>query len=200
MTPIKLFKSAEERETERRIQVRTGRRKAERHIVNQKKSLRKYWEMATKAYRLSDRELVAKLAALISTTRADINRWERRMLYFDMIEAQRDQVQAGAEFAAAFDAMAKSVMVNARPEDLSRIETNLERSTMLAEELEDRLTDFQGTMDEMLSGAEDERPQEIKEIMASIEKEAEASGEPGLDAGIETSLKQIDALLKREGY
>jgi len=186
-------------EMERQIKIKEGRRRAERHIRNQKKMIRHYWELATKASRLGDRELVAKLASLISTTRSDVSRWERRMLYFDMIEAQRDQALAGSEFAKAFDAMAQSVLLNADPADLARIQANLERSTMVAEQLEDRLTDFQETMDGMLSDAEEERPQELKEIIAAIEKEAETAGEPGFDAEIEASLKQIDDVLRREG-
>jgi len=184
---------------DRQIKVKEGRRRAERHIRNQKKLVRHYWELATRASRLGDREMVQKIATLISATRADINRWERRMLYFDMIESQRDQAVAGSEFAQAFDAMARSVLVHADPADLTRIQANRERSTLVAEQLEDRLADFQETMDDKLTDVEDERPGELKEIIAAIEKEAETSGEPGFDAEIEASLKQIDAVLKREG-
>jgi hypothetical protein len=200
VSPLNFIEERRQRqEMERQLKIKEGRRKAERHIRNQKKQVRHFWELATKASRLGDRDLVQKLAALISTTRADVNRWERRMLYFDMIEAQRDQALAGSEFAKAFDAMAKSVLLNADPADLARIQLNLERSSLVAEQLEDRLTDFQATMDDMLSDAEEERPQELKEIMAAIDREAEAAGEPGFDAEIEASLKQIDDVLKREG-
>ena len=200
MNPLKFFENRRQRqEMERQIKVKEGKRKAQRHIKNQKKLMRRYWELATKAYRLGDSALVKKLATLISATRTDVNRWERRMLYFDMIESQHDQVLAGSEFAKAFDAMAQSVLVHANPADLARIQLNLERSTLVAEQLEDRLSDFQETMDEALSDVEDERPEELKEIMSAIEKEAETAGEPGFDAEIEASLKQIDAVLKREG-
>ena len=70
---------------------------------------------------------------------------------------------------------------------------------MMAETLQDRLEDFVGIMDEQLVSVEQERPGEIKEIMDAIAKEAEAAGEPGFDAEIEASLKQIDDVLKREG-
>ena len=200
MSPLSFLENRRQRqEMDRQIKVKEGRRRAERHIRNQKKLVRHYWELATRASRLGDREMVQKIATLISATRADINRWERRMLYFDMIESQRDQAVAGSEFAQAFDAMARSVLVHADPADLTRIQANLERSTLVAEQLEDRLADFQETMDDKLTDVEDERPGELKEIIAAIEKEAETSGEPGFDAEIEASLKQIDAVLKREG-
>jgi hypothetical protein len=198
VSPIKLFKSKEEREAERRIQVKSGRRKAERHIQNQKKLERQYWDMAVKAYRLADRELVLKLTALIRATRADIKRWDRNLLYYNMIETQRDQALAGAEFMKAFHAMAQSILVNARPEDFAAIQADMERSSLVADELEDRLADFQSMMDESLAEIQEEEPGEIKEIMSAVQREAEQAGESGLDADIEAQLKKLDAQLKGE--
>lgn len=200
MSPLRFLEERrQQQEMERRIKIKEGRRKAERHILNQKKIMRRYWDLAAKASRLGDTVMVKKLAALISATRDEINRWERQMLYFDVMESRADQAAAGSEFAKAFDAMAKSILVNANPADLARIQASVERSTMMAEALQDRLEDFVGIMDEQLISVEEERPGELKEIMDAIAKEAEAAGEPGFDAEIEASLKQIDAVLKREG-
>lgn len=199
MTPINIFKSKEEKEAERRIQVKSSRRTAERHIQKQRKAEKSYWEMAVKAYKLADQPLVLKLTALIRSTRADIQRWERRMLYYDMIEAQRDQVLAGVEFMKAFRAMTQSILVNARPEDFAQIEADMERSSLVAEELEDRLSDFQSMMDDSLTSMSDEEPQELKEILSAIQREAEHVAEPGLDQDVETLLKQLDDKMKHEG-
>lgn len=200
MSPLRFIEERrQQQEMERRIKIKEGRRKAERHILNQKKIMRRYWEFAAKASRLGDTAMVRKLAALISATREEINRWERQMLYFDVMESRADQASAGSEFAKAFEAMSKSILVNANPADLARIEASVERSTMMAEALQDRLDDFVGIMDEQLVSVEQERPGEIEEIMQAITKEAETAGEPGFDAEIEASLKQIDAVLKREG-
>ena len=189
----------QQQEMERRIKIKEGRRKAERHIQNQKKIMRRYWDFAAKASRLGDTVMVKKLAALISATREEINRWERQMLYFDVMESRADQASAGAEFAKAFEAMSKSILINANPADLAKIQMSVERSALMAEAMQDRLDDFVGLMDEQLVAVEGERPDEIREIMDAINKEAEAAGEPGFDAEIEASLKQIDAVLKREG-
>jgi len=200
VSPLRFFEERrQQQEMERRIKIKEARRKAERHIMNQKKIMRRYWELATKASRLGDTVMVKKLAALISATREEINRWERQMLYFDVMESRADQAAAGSEFAKAFEAMSKSILLNANPADLARIQASVERSTMMAEALQDRLEDFVGIMDEQLISVEQERPEELKEIMDAITKEAEAAGEPGFDAEIEASLKQIDEVLKREG-
>lgn len=191
------WKTAQEKEIDRRLQVRQGRRKAERHIANQKKQQQKYWELAKKAVRLGDREILQKLVKLIIATRRDYHAWERRMLYFDMIEAQRDQALAGSEFAKSFHAMAQSILAHADPADLSRIQADLERSLMVAEELEDRLMDFQDNMDDLLSDVGEEDKAEYKEILAMIQSEAEQAPEAVMDEEIETTMKQIQAMLGR---
>lgn len=195
---VKLMKSKEEKEMERRMQVKQGRRKAERHIANQKKQVQKYWDLAKKAVRLGDREILQKLVTLIAATRQDIRGWERRMLYFDMIEAMRDQALAGAEFAKSFQAMSESILANANPADLSAIQMNLERSMAVAEQLEDRLEDFQSSLDDMLSEAGGEERAEYKEILAMIQREAEQEPETAIDGEIEATMKQIEAMLGRQ--
>lgn len=195
---MRLFKSKQEKEIERRLQVKQGRRKAERHIKDQKSQLQTYWDLSKKAYHLGDRELLQRLVTLILSTRADINNWERRMLYFDMIEAQRDQVVASAEFTKAFDSMADSILASADPIDLSRIQAKLERSLLAAEELEDRLEDFQSTMDDMLSNSNQESANEFQEILAQVKKEAENDSDSSIDTEINETLKQIDGMLSRK--
>lgn len=200
MSPLSFIEERRQKqEMERRIKIKEARRKSERHIEHQKKVMRRYHELATKAYRLGDKVMFKKLAALISSTRAEINSWERRMLYFDVMESRADQAAAGSEFAKAFEAMAKSVLSNANPADMAKIQLGVERSQMMAEVLEDRLQDFTSVLDEQLSGVEEENPEELRRIMEDLEKESLAAGEPGFDADIESSLKQIDAVLKREG-
>jgi|YNPNPStandDraft_1061719.scaffolds.fasta_scaffold53389_2 hypothetical protein len=197
---MKLFQSEQEKDIERRMKVKQGRRKVERFIRDQQKQAQRYWELARRACRLGDREVLKRLVSLIAQTRRSVNLWERRLLYFDMIEAQRDQAVAGADFAQAFEAMAQTILAHAEPAELARIQVNLERSLMVADELEDRLEDFQTSLDEMLEqAATAEEREELAEIMRMIQKEAEQEPEAVLDKEIEATMKQIEALLgKRE--
>jgi len=195
---MKIFKSEQEKDIERRMKVKQGRRKVERYIKDQQRQVQRYWELAKRAYRLSDQEILKRLVSLIARTRRNINVWERRLLYFDMIEAQRDQAVAGAEFAQAFEAMAQTILSHAEPAELARIQANLERSLMVADELEDRLEDFQASLDEMLEqAATAEEREELAEIVQMIQKEAEQEPETVVDQEIEATMKQIEALLGR---
>jgi hypothetical protein len=193
------FESKIEKEIKRRMRVKQARRKVERFIKDQQQQVQRYWELAKRAYRLNDQEILKRLVSLIMQTRRNINIWERRLLYFDMIEAQRDQAVAGAEFAQAFEAMAQTILSLAKPAELARIQAKLEQSLMVADELEDRLEDFQASVDEMLKQAETgEERKELAEIMQMIQKEAEQEPETAVDREIEATMKQIEALLGRQ--
>ena len=192
---MKFFKSQQEKEMERRMQVRQGRRKVERHIKTQQKQVQRYWELAKRAYNLGNRDMLLKLANLISKTRQDIKRWEERLLYFDMIEAMRDQALAGAEFAKAFQAMSQTILASADPSVLNSIQIELEKSMMVADELEDRLEDFQSSMDDMLEATSSEDRAELAEILRIIQSEAEKEPQEELDPEIQALEKQIEDLL-----
>ena len=184
-------------EYERRAKAKEGKRKINRHIRNQKKRLRQYWDLAKRAYRLGDKATFEKIAKAIASTRQDINRWEKLLVTFDLFEAQRDQAQAGAEFMRAFEAMAKSMIISADPADMARIMQQSDMALSLAEEMEDRLEDMMELTDETLADIEMEHQGELAEIMAAIQSEAEEEAEPGFDEDLEAVMKQIDESLQR---
>jgi hypothetical protein len=196
---MKLFKSQAEKDMERRMQVKKGRRTVERHIRTQEKQVQRYWELAKQAYRLGNADILKKLVSLISKTRLSIDEWKKRLLYFDMIEAMRDQALAGAEFAKAFQSMSETILDNADPAMLNNIQMELEKSMMVAEELEDRLEDFQSSMDDMLADVGPEQDKaELTEIMRMIQSEAEQEPEATADPEIAALEKQIEAMLGRK--
>jgi len=196
---MKLFKSQAEKDMERRMQVKKGRRTVERHIRTQEKQVQRYWELAKQAYRLGNADILKKLVSLISKTRPSIDEWKKRLLYFDMIEAMRDQALAGAEFAKAFQSMSETILDNADPAMLNNIQMELEKSMMVAEELEDRLEDFQSSMDDMLADVGPEQDKaELTEIMRMIQSEAEQEPEATADPEIAALEKQIEAMLGRK--
>lgn len=195
---MKLWKSQQEKDMERSMKVKQGRRRAERHIKKQEKQVKHYWELAKEAYRLGHTGMLKQLVTYITATRRDIHSWKERLLYFDMIEARRDQARAGAEFANAFQAMSETILDHAKPEELNKIQMNLEKSMMMAEEMEDRLEDFQSNMDDMLSEVDDgEGKSEMAEIMHMIQSEAEQEPEEDLSPDIQALEKQISAMLGR---
>jgi hypothetical protein len=192
-----LERRKQRKEFERRAQAKEGKRKINRHIRNQQKRLREYWALAKRAYTLGDRPTFEKISKAIAGTRQDINRWERLMVTFELFEAQRDQAQAGAEFMAAFEAMAKSMLINADPADMARIMQQADMALAMADQMEDRLEDLMDMTDETLADVEDEQQGELAEIMRAIRTEAEEETEPGFDEDLEAVMKQIDEAMQR---
>ena len=108
------FFNSEERkrqkELDRKIKIKEGRRRLDRYIQKQKENLLKYRKLAKRAHRVGDESMFRQIALFILRTQRDIMQWERRILYFDMVEARKDQVLAAAEFAKAYEVMAQSML------------------------------------------------------------------------------------------
>ena len=192
-----LEKRKQRKEIERKMQAKEGKRKINRHVHNQQKRMREYWELAKRAYRLGDRATFQKIAKAIASTRQDVNRWERLLITFELFEAQRDQAQAGAEFMKAFEAMAQSMLISADPADMARIMQQADMALAMADQMEDRLEDLMEMTDETLADIDAEHQGELSEIMAAIRTEAEEEAEPGFDENLEAAMKQIDEALQR---
>lgn len=194
------FKSKQEKEIERKIKARQGKKSVERHVQRQKANIQKYWELAKRAYRLKDQKMFEQIAAFILATQRDVHQWEHRLLYFDMVEARRDQVLAAAEFAAAYQEMAKSMLANSSPAQMAKIQKDIEVGIMRAELMDDFLADLVEMSEEMLADArQGERDGELKQIMAALQTEADQEGQVASDAEIEASLRAIEEQLKRGG-
>lgn len=192
------LKSKEEKELERKIKANEGKRRIERHIQKQKKNIEKYWGLAKRAARLKDEKVFEQIAAFILATQRDVNRWERSLLYFDMVAARRDQVEASAQFANAYAAMAKSMLENSNPANVAKIQLDVERAMMRAEAMDSMMDDFMdmsvGLLDEATGY---DQSAELRQIMNALKTEAEQEAESVDDTEIEASLRAIEEQLKR---
>jgi len=195
---MNLFKSKEEKELERKIKAKEGKRRIERHIVNQRKNMTKYWELAKRAARLGDEKNFEQIAAFILATQKDVNHWERSMLYFDMVEARRDQVAAAADFAQAYEAMARSMLANSNPANMARIQLDVERGMARAQAMDSMMENFMdisaGLLDEAVGV---DQQTELRQIMNTLKAEADQESQGSDNATIEASLRAIEEQLRR---
>lgn len=195
---MNLFKSKQEKEIERKLKARQGKKAVERHVSRQRAIIQKYWELAKRAYRLKDVKMFEQIATFILMTQRDVTQWERRLVHFDMVEAQRDQVLAAAEFAQAYQEMAKSMLANTDPTSLAKIQKDIEVALMRADMMDNVLENLMDMSEGMLEETRlDDRNDEIRQIMAALKNEAEAESEAPNDAEIEASLRAIEEQLKR---
>lgn len=195
---MNLFKSKQEKEIERKIKARQGKKTVERHVQRQKANIQKYWALAKRAYRLNDTKMFEQIATFILSTQRDVTQWERRLLYFDMVEAQRDQVLAAAEFALAYQEMAKSMLASASPADLAKIQKDIEVAMMRSDMMEEVMENLMDLSEGMLQDVQlEDRGNELKQIMGALQTEAVAESQAPSDSEIEASLRAIEEQMKR---
>ena len=195
---MNLFKSKQEKEIERKIKARQGKKSVERHVQKQRVNIEKYWGLAKRAYRLHDTKMFEQIASFILMTQRDITQWERRLLYFDMVEAQRDQVLAAAEFAQAYQEMAKSMLSSASPADLAKIQKDIEVAMMRSEVMEEAMDSLMELSEGMLQDVRvGDQSAELKQIMATLQNEAIAESQAPSDSEIEASLRTLEEQMKR---
>lgn len=194
---MNFFKQRKQRqEIERKIEARRGKKAVEQHIQRQRRNIQHYWGLAKRAARLKDETMFKQISKFILASQKDVTQWERRLLYFDMVQARRDQIGAAAEFAQAYQAMAKSMLVNSNPADIAKIQQDIEMGLAQAEMMDGMLENLmdisEGMLDDMSVGVQDG---ELTQIMQAIQTEAEQEGRGVSDAEIEASLRAIEEQL-----
>ena len=195
---MKLYKTKQEKDIERKIKARQGKKTVERHNQRQKANIEKYWALAKRAYRMRDPKRFEQIATYILSTQRDVMQWERRLLDFDMIEAQRDQVLAAADFAMAYEQMAKSMMANSDPASMARIQKDIQTAMLRAEMMEGVLENLSDISQELIDDVKlSDRGGEINQIMAALRAEADEESKAPDDKELEASLRAIEEQMKR---
>jgi hypothetical protein len=185
------------RELERKMKVRQSKRTVEQHIQRQKKNIERYLGLGKRAARLNDEGMFRQIATAILASQRDVMQWERRLLYFDMVEARTEQIRAAAEFAKAYQNMAQSMLENSNPANIAKIQQDIQMGLSRAEMMDDMLANLVDISDEMLADfAGGEQEKELAQLMASIRSEAtQESGSGAADAEIEAGLRAIEEKL-----
>jgi len=187
----------QQKELERKIKLKEGKRRMERYIQKQRATIQKYWALGKRAERVGDQKMTRQIAAFILKTQRDVAQWESRLLYFDMVEARKDQVLAAAEFAQAYEVMAQSMLANSNPANVAKIQRDIELGLARAEMMDDMLENLMDVSDDLLESSDPNQDAEVGQIMAALKNEAEQES-AGIDnAEIEASLRAIEEQLKK---
>jgi hypothetical protein len=185
-------------EIERKMAARQGRKRVEQHITRQKRQIQTYWELAKRAVRMRNPNRVKQISKFILASQRDVTHWEDRLLYFDMVQARTDQVRASAEFAQAYQAMAKSMLANTNQADMVKIQQDIEMGLAQADMMDEMLSNMMDISEEMLEDmSADVQDGELAQIMQAIETEATQEGQGVSDTDIEASLRAIEEQLGR---
>jgi len=194
---MNFFKQRKQRqEIERKIEARRGKKAVEQHLQRQRRNIQHYLGLAKRASRLQDQVMFKQIAKFILASQRDVIQWESKLLYFDMVQARRDQIGAAAEFAMAYQSMAKSMLANSNPADMAKIQQDIEMGLAQAEAMDEMLSSLMDISEDMLDGmSADVQEGELAQIMQAIQTEAQQEGQGVSDAEIEASLRAIEEQL-----
>jgi len=194
-----LFKSKEEKELERRIQAKQGHARILRYIEKQKQATGKYWELGKRSLALGDDKQFRTIGAQFLWTQSEVTRWERYLLTLDTIEARRDQAASVTEFIKSVKALTESMMAQADPKQLAKMQNDLALGLARAETLQERLDLLMEMTDETLSSSDSDLSMERSGGLAELKQAMAADASSGeADTRIAEGLKKLEEQMRKE--
>jgi hypothetical protein len=191
-----LFQSREERDREAKLRFRQGKSRIQRFLQQAQDSAERYWQLARQAYRLGDQEQLRQLAANFYRTRESINRWERFLLKMDALEMRRNEVEATGDFVRGMNALTATILRGSTPEEVSRMQLDVERAIAKAEQQEELLTSAMDSAGNGILSTTDLTDEALDQFLQGIDKharQAEMTETPGFLQAM-TRLNQPDTL------
>ncbi len=175
---MSLFKSAEERRIERDIKIRQGIRRIGKAISEQNKFtdefIRNSLKKTATVKKMLERQLLAVKNALII----------------------KRQAEASTDFASAMGIMASEIARMFGEVDLSHTQMDWEKAMAQSQSMEERMTMFLETVEDMAASDTAETPAEVvteEELDAMIEAEAEAEHVKDMDE-LDSLRAELDAV------
>lgn len=178
------------RQFEREMHIREARRRYERFLAAEEKRSERLGKLAVQAHMVGAVPLRDKLAQIIGQTDANIKLWKERMVYFEMMHEVMSQAQACAAFAEAFHTMAQSIASNANAADLARIQTDVQRSLLFADQVNEMTDQMVELMDGELAGTGDAKNVDTAAVLQKIIGAAQGE-QSEMDREIANLLQEI---------
>lgn len=193
-----LFKSARQRELEAETQFRRGKGRIRRFIHNAKRVRKRYWDLGKEALRLGDEVQFAQLAGACARARDHVNRWERYLLQLETLGVRREEVAATGEFLKSISAMTASMLRGATPEQVAKMQLQMEEALSRSESLENMLSIAMEASSNSIFGSEEFDHEELTDISQVMRSEAETDEGTRYDARITDGLERIRDDMRKE--
>ncbi|MFC1926887.1 hypothetical protein ACFLWV_03970 [Chloroflexota bacterium] len=186
------------KEIQREIRFKQGLSKVRAYVQKCNQSQKKYWELGKRALNLGDRQQFENISKAYLRTRDTIVRWERYLVAMETISIQRDQVKATGEFAKSISALSNSMMAGAKPEDVTKMQLELEGALTRAQTLDETLAAVMDATSDTIFSSEGLSEESLQEIEAAMSGEAAHEAGEALDDRIAAGLRQIEGEMRKE--
>ena len=189
----------QKKEIEREVRFKQGLSRVRSYVQKCNQAQKRYWELGKRALKLGDRQQFENIARAYLRTGDTMARWERYLLAMETVSIQRDQVKSTGEFAESMKALSDSMMVGAKPEDITKMQVELERALTRARTLDETLAAVMDATSDTIFSAEGLSEDSLKEIETAMRGEAEYEvGEAAVDERIARGLQRIEEEMKKE--
>ncbi len=196
---MRFFKGRKRRkEIERLVKFRQGKARIQQFIRKSNEAKRRYWKLGRKALELGDRAQFRQIAKAYLWTTKQIRQWERYLLMLETLEARRDQAASTTSFIESLQALSDSIMANADPGDLAKMQEKMEEALQRAATMEETLEAVMDSSADVIFPEVEESDEEIAGIERMMAKEIEEGAEGTLDEQIERGIEELEKAMRAE--
>jgi cysteinyl-tRNA synthetase len=193
---MSLFKSSEDRRIERDIKIRQGIRRIEKSISEQNKFTDEFVKNARRAKQIGDNAQYIFIRNSLKKTATVKRMLERQLLAVKNALIIKRQAEASSDFAEAMGTMAREISRMFGETDLVRTQTEWERAMAQSQSMEERMSMFLETVEDIASRDTEGVPAEVvteSEIDAMIEAESQAEHAKDIDE-LDALRSELDAV------
>ncbi len=192
-----LFKSKQQRQIERDIEIRKGIAKIKRQIAELGKYEKQWLTKAQRARQMGSNQELAFLKKTLKNTIGQRRLLERQMLMMESAYQMKNQMETYQQFASSMGALSKSIAEVFENTDLASTQQEFESAISKAESMEQMMEIFismsSSSMSEASIGEDAIDDNEIDTLLDAAIGQQEGEG---LDPEIEAGLKQIEEELR----
>jgi len=186
------------KEIQREVKFKQGLSRVRNYVQKCQQAQTKYWELGKRALSLGDQQQFENVARAYLRTGEAANRWQRYLLAMETVSIQRDQVKVTGDFAQSMSAVSASMMAGAKPEDITKVQMELESALTRAQTLDETLAAVMDASNETIFSSEGLSDSSLKEIESAMKNETDKEESGALDQRIAGGLKSIEEEMKKE--
>jgi hypothetical protein len=186
------------KEINREVKFKQGLSRVRNYVNKCHQAQKKYWDLGKRALSLGDRQQFENVAKAYLSTGEAANRWERYLVAMETVAVQRDQVRATGEFAKSMGALSASMMAGAKPEDITKVQIELERALTRAQTLDETLAAVMDASNESIFSSEGLSDKSLEDIESAMKMETAQEEGGALDERIASGLSRIEEEMKKE--
>ena len=186
------------KEIQREVKFKQGLSRVRNYVQKCQQAQAKYWELGKRALSLGDQQQFENVARAYLRTGEAANRWQRYLLAMETVSIQRDQVKVTGDFAQSMSAVSASMMAGAKPEDITKVQMELESALTRAQTLDETLAAVMDASNDTIFSSEGLSDSSLKEIESAMKGEIDKEEIGALDQRIAGGLKSIEEEMKKE--